>query len=105
MSGDDATTAVIDALEAAGVEYMLVGSLSSNFYGIPRATQDADFVVHLGSTSITQFAARLGSAFKLDPQGSFETTAVTERYLLYVSGSTFKLAPRSKNERGTIWLK
>ena len=36
---EDAVVAVIDAL---GIEYMVVGSLSSNFYGVPRSTEDAD---------------------------------------------------------------
>ena len=53
MNGETATSTVIDGLEAMGVDYMLVGSFSSNFYGIPRATQDADFVVQLGQTSIS----------------------------------------------------
>lgn len=44
MTPDAITLAVIDALEAAGLRYVIVGSLSSNFHGIPRATQDADDV-------------------------------------------------------------
>jgi hypothetical protein len=35
MTGPEATLAVIDALEELGILYMLVGSLSSSFYGIP----------------------------------------------------------------------
>ena len=52
MTGDEAVLAVIEALEGLGVGYMLVGSLSSNFYGIPRATQDADFVIQFGKQMI-----------------------------------------------------
>lgn len=37
----------IEALDAAGVQYMLVGSYSSNYYGRPRSTKDADFVVQI----------------------------------------------------------
>ena len=33
------------ALEIAGVPYMLTGSLASSFYGVPRATNDIDFVI------------------------------------------------------------
>jgi len=47
VNSDEATVAVIDALDALRISYMVVGSFSSNFYGIPRATQDADFVVQL----------------------------------------------------------
>jgi len=37
--------AVFAALDAAHIPNMLVGSLASNFHGIPRSTRDADFVV------------------------------------------------------------
>jgi hypothetical protein len=33
------------ALERTGVPYMLTGSLASSLYGVPRATNDIDFVV------------------------------------------------------------
>jgi hypothetical protein len=41
---NEATVSVIDAFEACGIPYMLVGSYASNAYGIARSTQDADFV-------------------------------------------------------------
>lgn len=49
MTIGDVTRAMIDALNAAGVPYLLVGSFSSSYYGIPRSTRDADFVIELGS--------------------------------------------------------
>ena len=42
-----AVLAVIDSLEAEQIPYMLVGSFSSNFYGIPRSTEDGDLVIEL----------------------------------------------------------
>ena len=47
MNSDEATAAVIDALDALQIPYMMVGSFSTNFYGIVRATHDADIVVQL----------------------------------------------------------
>ncbi len=44
---NEATVPVIEALEACEIPYMLVGSYSSNAYGIARSTQDADFVIEL----------------------------------------------------------
>ena len=41
MNSYEATVAVIDALQALDVPYILVGSLASNLYGIPRSTKDA----------------------------------------------------------------
>ena len=52
MNGNEAVLRAIEALEDCGIPYMLVGSYSTNAYGIPRSTQDADFVIELGETSI-----------------------------------------------------
>ena len=49
-SGEDAVVALLDILNREGVPYMIVGSFSSNRYGVPRSTHDADFV--LGTTDI-----------------------------------------------------
>jgi hypothetical protein len=42
MNSDEATVAVIDALHALDIPYILVGSLASNLYGIPRSTKDVE---------------------------------------------------------------
>jgi len=80
---------VIDALEALEVPYMLVGSLASNFYGVPRATQDADFVVQLQETPLAEIVERLGPQFRLDRQVSFEMVTATTRYVIQVVDSPF----------------
>jgi len=36
---------ITTALEANGISYMLVGSLASSMYGVPRATNDIDIVI------------------------------------------------------------
>lgn len=91
MNSEETTVAVIDALESLGVPYMLVGSFSSNFYGVPRATQDADFVVQLPGGQIRALADRLGPAFRLDPQVSFETVTGTTRYTLRLTDTHFEV--------------
>jgi hypothetical protein len=75
-----AVVAVIDALNAAGIPSMLVGSLSSNAYGIPRSTKDADFVVQLGSFRLSELLRFLPAGFRLDSQIGFETITSTTRY-------------------------
>jgi hypothetical protein len=45
MNTDDVVGAVIDSLNQQGVPYMIVGSLATNFYCVPRSTQNGDFVV------------------------------------------------------------
>jgi hypothetical protein len=70
---------------------MVVGSYSSNVYGIPRSTKDADFVIQLGDRSVVTVAERLGKQFRLDPQMSFETVTMTTRHIMQVVDSPFKI--------------
>lgn len=82
---------VADALAASGVAYLLAGSFSSNFYGIPRSTKDADFVVELHGGVGRDFMAWLGADFETDPQLSFETNTGTYRQLIQHTSSPFKV--------------
>jgi hypothetical protein len=91
MTEREAILAVIDALDALAIPYMVVGSYSSNFYGIPRSTQDADVVVEFGSASVSHLASQLGHSFRLDPQMTFETTTLTQRHVLEVVGIPFTI--------------
>lgn len=88
---NEATLAVIDALETLAIPYMLVGSLSSNVYGIPRSTHDADFVIECAAEFLPRLAAHLGPAYRLDPQMTFETATLTRRHVLNVVGIPFKI--------------
>lgn len=47
------------ALEAAGVEYMICGSVASFFHGVPRTTQDVDLVVRLDPGQVEALLAQL----------------------------------------------
>jgi hypothetical protein len=88
---DEATLAVIAALEAEGVPYMVVGSLSSNLYGMPRSTHDADFVVQLEPAAVQRVLGRLGPELRLEPQATFETVTGTTRYQFEVVATGFKI--------------
>lgn len=76
------TFQVIAALDAERISYLLAGSFASNYYGIPRSTKDADFVLQAKGGLGESFARRLGGEFELDPQLTFET--VTGTYRQYV---------------------
>jgi hypothetical protein len=92
MNTDDAVLLVVAALDAAKIPYMLAGSFSSNFFGIPRSTQYADFVVQLANgASLATVATQLGDRFKIDPQMSFETIAGTVRQEMHIVGTDFKI--------------
>ena len=83
MTGFDAVVRLIDILDARAVEYMLVGSLASNLYGILRSTNDADFVLALPVASLGPIVKELGEGFRLDPQISFEAITGTIRRVVY----------------------
>jgi len=80
--GESITVRVADALEAGGIPYLLTGSFASNYYGIPRSTKDADFVLQVQTALGREFVQRLGDDFLLDPHLSFETITGTFRQRL-----------------------
>ena len=89
MNPEQVALHVIEALDAEEIPYLLSGSFSSNYYGIPRSTEDADFVVQLGGKSITCLRPHLGPEMKLDPQMSFETVTSTRKHVISVAGTPF----------------
>lgn len=91
MNSNDAVVAVIDAICRANIPYMIVGSYSSNFYGVARATRDADIVIQTDGDGMHRLVGELTSTVKLDPQSSFETITGTYRYVVHVLGSTFQV--------------
>jgi hypothetical protein len=58
----------LDRLNRLGIPYMLVGSMASNYWGIPRTTHDLDFVIVLERAGIEPFAASFGEGFFLQPE-------------------------------------
>jgi len=91
QTSEEALLDVIDALEACGVPYMLVGSFASNFYGIGRSTKDVDFVLQLDEKSVSDVLKELGPQFRLDSQVSFETVTGTMRWAIDVVALPFRI--------------
>jgi hypothetical protein len=91
MTSDDALVAAIDALIACDIPHMLVGSLSSNYYGNPRSTRDADFVLQVDENSIPNLIRQLPSEMYLDRQMSFEGVTATTRHIVRVAKSSFRI--------------
>ena len=89
MNAEEAVVAILEALDAAAVQYMIVGSLASNFHGIPRSTRDADVVVELGVSDLDRLAAALPSGLTLAGQGAFEAVTGTTRYVIHLADSPF----------------
>lgn len=57
---------VAAALDAAGVAYVLVGSLASSARGYPRATNDADLVADLRGEHVGTLVGALEEGFYID---------------------------------------
>lgn len=91
MNGTEALLKLIAAFDRAGVPYMIVGSYSSNYYGVPRSTKDADLVVHLPSAEWAKLPSLLPDGIELEDQMSFEMVTSTRRELLRVEGSLFQI--------------
>ena len=91
MDGKDATIRLVEALEAAQVAYMLVGSLSSNYHGIARATKDADIVVSASGSDLVQALRHLSPDLRMDRQMTFETATGTTRHIVAVQDSPFRI--------------
>ena len=91
MTIDDVALRVSAALEKEGVPFILVGSFSSNFHGIPRSTKDADFVVKMSTPFNEKLARAFGPEFEAEPQLSFETNTGTRRQEFRVAGTIFKV--------------
>jgi hypothetical protein len=89
MNSLDVVHRIVEAFQKLEISYMTVGSFSSNVYGKPRSTKDADFVVQLEGDSINRLARELGPAFQLDPQMTFESITSTMRYRIKLTESAF----------------
>lgn len=89
--GNEATAAFIRALDRSGIHHFLTGSFSSNYYGIPRSTHDADFVAVLQDRSLRDLDRELGDAFEIDPQVMFEGVTGTRRHMVSVAGLPFSI--------------
>ena len=90
-TGNDVAARVVEAMDKLGVDYMLAGSFSSNLYGIPRSTKDADFVAVLGGSQLSELQRELGSDFEFDEQPSFETVTGTFREKVKVRSVPFDI--------------
>jgi hypothetical protein len=64
----DVALLVAGALERAGVDYFLGGSLASSLQGEPRATNDIDFVVALTPARVASLSRELGPDFEVDDE-------------------------------------
>lgn len=63
---------IVALLEAAGIPYMLSGSLAAAFHGEPRATNDIDLVIDSDAARLAAFVAGLDERFYASPDAAAE---------------------------------
>jgi hypothetical protein len=64
-----AISKLVGCLEAAGVAYMVTGSLASTHHGRPRSTHDVDVVIDPSAQALTVLvSALLAAGFYVDPE-------------------------------------
>lgn len=91
MTSEQAVARVIELLERQAVAYMLVGAFSSNLYGVPRATNDADIVAQFESFDLVNFCKDLGDEFVLDRQMMIEGFTGSVRNVITFAPTGFQV--------------
>ncbi|MEL6428992.1 MAG: hypothetical protein AAFU73_14485 [Planctomycetota bacterium] len=69
-----------EAFDAAGVRYLVGGSVASTLHGEPRGTLDVDFAVHLGEEQVDPLAAALEEHFIVDVASIAEAAAAKRMF-------------------------
>lgn len=90
-TGEDAVSVLLDTLNGLSLDYMVVGSFSSNRYGVPRATKDADLVLRIVADQRERLFTELPKSFHIDPQVSFEMVTGTWRQIIEIPEIPFTI--------------
>ena len=90
MAAPDYAQQAVAALNNVGVGYMLVGSFSSMYYGVPRFTKDADFVIQ-SDDHIDAIREALTPMYRMDEQLGFETKFMTTKFVFRHRDDDFTL--------------
>ena len=70
---------ILEALEAAGVEYLIGGAIAEWAWGEPRATQDIDIVINLPIKAVGKFSKELEKRDMLVPAEIILDTILEDR--------------------------
>ena len=73
---------VVEAVESAGVEFMVVGAMAAGAYGVPRSTRDVDLLVSVNvEGGLAVVMGRLDSIVTFDAQVVFPTLTWGRRHV------------------------
>lgn len=82
---------IVAHLEEHARDYVIVGAVAYNLYGIPRFTKDGDFVLALPANVLEHVLASLPDAFQVDPQARMELFTATTRWVINVTDMQLKM--------------
>jgi hypothetical protein len=96
MSQQELLKKVIQALDQAGIQYMITGSVASSLQGEPRSTHDIDMVVAIRSSKVNKLVETFPpSDFYLDKGSIFD--AINRR-------SMFNLINLKGGDKVDFWI-
>lgn len=90
-SQTEAIRVTLMALEAAGLPYMIVGSVAASFHGFSRATHDLDVVISLTPEGVEGLAAALGDAYYVDEVAAVEAAQRDDMFNVFHMDSGVKV--------------
>lgn len=64
---------VTERLDAAGIPYMVTGSMAVNYYGVPRMTRDIDVVIDLSVVDVDRVCELFRGEFYLEREAVRES--------------------------------
>lgn len=90
---------LITKLSAAGIPFMLVGSVAASYHGHPRSTFDIDLVVEADEEALCRFARSLGEGYYVDEESIREAVRNRAAFNIIDETSGFKADLIVRKER------
>ena len=91
MTQEEVVARVVDAIEHAGLAYMVAGSFASSLHGIPRMTQDADIVVDADEAAVLRLVKLLEPDFYVSEDAAREALQLRRMFNAIHLGTGFKV--------------
>jgi hypothetical protein len=87
----ESTLAISRLFEQLGVRHLVGGSVASSLMGLPRTTQDVDFVADLELSNVAEFVALASRSFYVDEERARHAVARRSQFNLIDVGRGFKV--------------
>ena len=81
---------IVRRLNSIGVEYMLTGSMASNYWGIPRTTHDLDFVLVIQRDQVDSLVAVMSPDLYVQTESVYGAFAPPHQFNVIDNASALK---------------